>query len=62
MTQSLTNIYEYLTELHVLQTVPKNTYARTGLIKAILRVIHNLELGLSQAGTNILVIKAIFRI
>jgi hypothetical protein len=53
----VTNIYAYLTELHVLKTIPKNTYAKTGLIKAILPVIHNLELGLPQDGTNILVIK-----
>jgi hypothetical protein len=62
VTQNLTNIYEYLTELHVLKTILKNTYAKTGLIKAILRVIHNLELGLPQAGTNILVIKRVSRI
>jgi hypothetical protein len=57
VTQSLTNIYAYLTELHVLKTMPKITYAKTGLIKATPRVIHNLELGLPQDGTNILVIK-----
>jgi hypothetical protein len=59
-TQSLTNIYAYLTELHVLKTMPKDTYAKTGLIKAILRVIHNLELDLPQDGTNKLVIKTVF--
>jgi hypothetical protein len=32
-------------------------YTKTGLIKATLRVIQNLELGLPQDGTNILVIK-----
>jgi hypothetical protein len=39
-------MYAYLTERHVLKTIPKNTYAKTGLIKAVLLVIHNLELGL----------------
>jgi len=61
-TQSLTNIYAYLTELHELKTMPKDTYAKRGLIQAILRVIHNIELGLPQDGTNILAIKTIFRI
>ena len=56
------NIYVCLTEYHVLKTIPKNTYAKTGLIKATLRVIRNLELGIPQDGTNILVIKTIFRI
>jgi len=46
----------------VLKTKAKNTYAKTGLIKAIPRVIHNLELGLPQDPTNILVINTIFRI
>jgi hypothetical protein len=31
-------------------------------MKAILRVINDLELGLLQDGTNILVIKTVFRI
>jgi len=41
------------TKLQLIKVIIKNTYVITGFIVAIPRVIHIIELGLPQYGTNI---------